>query len=349
MNAGQGVSDEISLFRVGAALVRARRRILWWTAIGGLLAGLTVIAKPKVYTSSAAFLPQGNDPARSGLASLAGQFGVNLPAGNQGLTPDFYVRLLRSRRLLGQVARDTFAIPEEGRPRAFVDLFGISGATAAERESRAVLLLLRMVSVSAAKATGLVELSVSTKWPSVSRSMIQSLIDGVNAFNQQARQEQARLEREFVEGRLRVVGGDLRAAEDQLQQFLLTNRQAGFTPVLMFERERLQRVVTMKQGLYMALAQSREESRLREVRDTPVITIVEPPLVPAIAEPRGRVTRVLLGSILGLVVGSFAVMVGAVVGERRRSRDPEVTDLFHAVDELRSEIAALVRRPRMRS
>src|SRR3954462_12711382 len=109
--------EEVSLFAVGTMLLRNRRRIIRWMIVGALAALLTVFLTPPSYVASASFIPQGADPARSSLASLAGQLGVALPQGTQTLSPDLYGRLLKSRVLLTEVARDTFVVPEMGGRR----------------------------------------------------------------------------------------------------------------------------------------------------------------------------------------------------------------------------------------
>lgn len=73
--------DAVSLFAVGTTLLQNRWRIVRWMFIGAAMAALSVISKPALYLALASFIPKGSDAAsRSGLASLAGQFGVSLPA-----------------------------------------------------------------------------------------------------------------------------------------------------------------------------------------------------------------------------------------------------------------------------
>ena len=112
------------------------------------------------------------ESGRSGIArsrpavspgSLAGQFGVSLPTGTQSLSPEFYAKLLKSRVLLGRIARDTFTVQEMGGRRVtFLDMFNIEPGTAARREEQGVMLLTRIVKTSIARGTGVVESSVMT-------------------------------------------------------------------------------------------------------------------------------------------------------------------------------------------
>ncbi len=158
---------------------------------------------------------------------------------------------------------------------------------------------------------------MASRWPSVSLAISTALVTGVNDFNQRTRQGQAAAERKFVEGRLAIAGSDLRTAEDRLEGFLRTNRQFASSPDLTFQRDRLQRDLSLKQQVFNSLTQSYEEVRIREVRDTPVITVIEPPAVPTLPQPRGRLLTVLIGLILGGFVGWIIALVSETIRLRR--------------------------------
>jgi uncharacterized protein involved in exopolysaccharide biosynthesis len=157
------------------------------------------------------------------------------------------------------------------------------------------------------------------------------------------RQGEAASERKFVDDRLSMAGSDLRAAEDRLESFLSSNRQYSSTSELAFQRDRLQRDVSFRQQLVTTLTQASEDARIREVRDTPVITIFEPPFVPSDAEPRGRVKRVLLGIIIGALVGALISLGSAMVLTRREGGDREAELFFVQLGEIKREIRTPVK------
>jgi len=338
--------EEISLLALGAILLRNRWRIVRWTLIGAGVAFLLAIGRPALYSASASFVPRGSsNGAPSGLASLAGQFGVVLPSGDLSVSPDFYARLLKSRELLRQIVLDTFVVREAGDQRiSFLELFRIVSGSAERREEQGVKLLAGIVSTSVVKTTGVVELSVATRWPSVSLAIVTSLVDEVNMFNQRTRQGQAAAERQFVEGRMTAAGADLRAAEDRMEQFLKANRQFSGSPELTFQEERLQRAVMQQQQLFTALSQSYEEARIREVRDTPVITVIETPWVPAVPQPRGRLKLLLLGITLGASIGALLAATSGTIIRRRAEGDADLEALLGTLGEMRGEILGPVRR-----
>ena len=336
--------EATSVFVIATLLLRNRWRIARWAFVGALLTLAFVWTRPALYRASASFIPQGADPGRSGLANLAGQFGVSLPSGSQGLSPDFYLRLLKSHELLGRVARDTLAVPElAGKRMAMEDLLGIDPGPGKAREEAAIDELSRRITASASKTTAVVEFSVATQWPSVSLAIATALLNGVNDFNQRTRRDQAAAERKFVEGRLVVAATELRVAEDRLQQFLQGNRQSS-SPDLQFIRDRLQRDVTLRQQVFTALTQAYDEVRMREVRDTPVITIIDQVTVPFKAEPRGRGIRTLLGLAVGAFVGGLLVFLKDMMAKQRANGDPAADEFLNTVGEVRRGMLRRVRR-----
>jgi hypothetical protein len=332
-------NDGMSLVAFGTTLLRSRRHIALWTLLGGAVAATTLFFKAAQYRASASFIPEETDASRSGLANLAGQFAISLPTGGQTVSPDFYSALLKSRVIFSRIANDTFVVPELGNRRvAFGDLFDLRTGSAPRREDESLKRLDDIVTTSVVKTTGIVRLAVLTKWPSVSYAIAKSLIDGVDLFNRRTRQGKAAVERAFIEGRLAAATVDLRGAEDRLERFLIGNRQFAASPDLTFQSERLQREVSVRQQVVNTLTQSYEEVRIREVRDTPLITVLEPPTVPVVPEPRGRLIRLLFGLATGGVMGSILAITSASVARRNAAGDPEVKDLMSTLHEVRAEI-----------
>jgi uncharacterized protein involved in exopolysaccharide biosynthesis len=154
----------------------------------------------------------------------------------------------------------------------------------------------------------MVTVGVRTKSPYVSLAIARRLLEGLNNFNLITRQSQAREERRFTELRLSEARAALRTAEDNLQRFLQTNRTFSAAAALRLQQDRLQREVDLQQQVVASLAQQYEANRIREVRDTPVITVIEPPVLAVVPDPRLRVLIVLLGAIGGFGLGVLAVL-----------------------------------------
>ena len=90
------------------------------------------------------------------------------------------------------------------------------------------------------------------------------------------------------------VRRDLQEAENRLAGFLKVNRDYQNAPDLRFQYDRLNREVSIQQQLFVSLAQSFEQAKIDEVRDTPVISVVEAPEVPARPDSRFLAIKVCL-------------------------------------------------------
>ena len=192
---------EISLFALATVLIRWRRTIVVLAVLGGALGLTRALTSPRVYVSSATFIPQRSEGSISGLALAASQLGIRVPTPGDVWGPPLYVELLRSQAILEPIALDTVAVEEEGGRRvALMDLLRIQGPGPERRADRAVRVLRRLVTANEVRALGAVKVSVTTRWPSVSLTLAERLLRAVNQFNLETRKSQAAAERQFVEG-----------------------------------------------------------------------------------------------------------------------------------------------------
>lgn len=337
--------DKISVFAIASVIVRWRWQIIAMAVLGFALGLTNGLLKPRLYMSSATFIPQAAQGSASGLALAASQFGFNIPSSGGGWGPPMYVELIRSPALLEPIALDTFVVAEEeGRRVALMDLLKIKAPTRERAVTVAVGALNGMIAANEEKKLGGVTVSVKTKWPSVSLALANRLVQRVNQFNLETRKSQAAAERQFVEAQAVESERALRDAEDRLQAFLQANREIGGSPGLAFERDRLQREVARRNQLYTSWLQSREEARIREIRDTPVITVVESPRLAFMGEPRKSALKAILGGIAGAIFGVlFAFVADALAGARRGKRE-DAREFFQLIENATPKV--LKRKPR---
>ena len=316
----------VSLFWLLAVLLRERKTVLAFTAAGVVISLAVALLRQKTYTTAFSFVPQtAQEPSRAGLASLAGQFGISLGIGSVGglsESPQFYADLLFTRDVLSPIATDSFTVDGgAGKRVALARFLDAAGSEAPVVLENTVRLLRRDVIAAtvAARTTGMVTVRVRTESPHISLQIAERLLEGLNHFNLVTRQSQAHEERIFTEGRLEAARSSLRAAEDALQRFLQANREFAGSPALTFERDRLQRDVLLQQQVTTSLAQQYEENRIREVRDTPVITIIEHPTLAARPDPRLRALILLLGTFAAFSIAVMTVLVRDTLARERRS------------------------------
>lgn len=305
--------DRLSLLDLVRVLLNQRYTVLFSTlGFAALAVLLLIIAYSPTYTSEASFTPEKARQRSEGtLQAVAGRFGVDVSSDGSFRSPEFYVEFIDSREILSPLLTDTFTIRQlQGGDTTEVsgtilEILEVEGANEAARREQGLSWLRGAINAESWRGPDVVRISVTTRWSDLSKSIASRLLEQINTFNLETRRSQASAERKFIEERLTHVQKELRAAEERLKRFLEQNRQFQNSPDLMFEHERLQRQVTMQQQVYTSLRQSFEEARISEVRNTPMITVLEPAEEPVRRDPRGLKRRGVLGLVFGFVVGVF--------------------------------------------
>jgi uncharacterized protein involved in exopolysaccharide biosynthesis len=324
----------LGLWPMLGVLVRGWRRLLLAGLLVGGVIGTYAVTRRRTWSAEASLVPQesGGDLAR--LGGLAAQFGVPLPGGSgAAASPDFYSALLRSRALLRDVVRTTYEYRDAAgvaQKGDLVTLLLIKGDTPAMREERAIDRLIDLSATGVSAKTSLVQLTVQAPAPELARLIAERMLQLLNRFNQERRQTRAGAERRFIEGRLADVRAELRTREESLRAFEQGNRVYD-APALGLARERLQTEVQTRRTLVMSLTESYERARMDEVRDTPVVTVVEPPHTPARPDSRRVLLKAIAGGLLGVLLAGIWMVTGAIMRRRRESGDPSFLEFRDAV------------------
>jgi uncharacterized protein involved in exopolysaccharide biosynthesis len=180
--------------------------------------------------------------------------------------------------------------------------------------------------------TGVISVGVVADDPQLAQQIAQQMLEELNRFNLSTRRSQATAERQFTERRLADEAETLRAAENALESFVESNRDLR-APRVALEQERLTRAVTLRRQLYTTLAANLEQAKLDEVRDTPVLTVIEAPVAPARPDKRGVGYKVLGGMVGGALLGLFIVFANVFFSRARERSGPT----FEEFNRLRSD------------
>lgn len=296
---------QLSLSTIISVLRQNLRTIAVLAIAGPILAAVIVLFTARTWTSSAAFLPESRRSG-GGLGSIAMQYGINLSgmSGEGGQSLQFYTELVKSREILQSIVIDSMPATEAGGGKvAVADFLEAKGGSQAERLEDAIGKIRVMIQPSANPATGIVRIRITTKSPTASQILAQRTLDLLNEFNLERRQSQGATERRFAERRLGEMTDSLRAAEQRLNEFEQQNAQYESSPHLRMEQRRLISNLASKQTLHTALAQSYEQARMEEIRDTPVITALERPTVPVRPDSRRGLQKMILAFVIAVAIG----------------------------------------------
>lgn len=327
--------EQISILAIAGLLLRHLRVLVMvpFTTVVVAVAITIVVGRKQVAES--AFIPQTGDAAGSRLSGLAAQFGFTLPTAGRGESAPFFARVLTSRELLAEAIMSEYRFEHTRFGRTdtmagnLIDLYGITGATTDEQLKSATKRLAKDIRASVNLETNIVTLATRTPWPALSIQLNNRLLELLNNFNLERRQTVAAAERTFVESRLREARQDLLAAEAELEAFLEGNRSFQ-TPHLTFERSRLQRNVDLRHQVFTALAQAYEQARIEEVRNTPIIMVLERP--ERSTSPAPRLLLILLVSgVLGTLVALTIITGKEYLAWRKKVAPDEFREFQRSV------------------
>jgi uncharacterized protein involved in exopolysaccharide biosynthesis len=269
-----------------------------------------------------------------GLAGLAGQLGLGSGTSNS-VSPEFFVRLVYSEEVLRPTLLTEFRTDSVSTPRPLLALLKVPGRTREAQLQTGVQILRARTEATTDKATGIVTLKVTMHSPRLAADVANHLVQLINKFNLESRQSQSREQRRFSGERLAVAEQELRAAEQAQLAFLQRNRQYMDSPLLTFEYSRLNRQVQLRQEVYQTLTKAHEEARIAEVRDTPVLTVIDSALAPVRPSGPHRTLGTLVALIFGGALGVILAYIAAARARARRSPTPDYLAFREAWEEAR--------------
>ena len=321
--------------KVAVALLRERGLIIAITALATVIAVVVAVLRAPSYTSTAQFFPEGQRPPTGTAGAIATQLGMNLPNVDALNSAQIYPDIIGTPAFLQRVAQAKYLPGGATDSVTLVELYGGSAQSPGLRQAEAVARLSRLISVSPAVRSGIVTLTARAGDPQLAYQIAERVLYEVRQFNLVRRQSRARAERLFVERRLDEMRAELRETEDRIQVFLQQNRDFSRAPELALAYSRLERQATLQRALYTSLAQSYEQAKIEEVRDTPVFTVLSPPELPLWADARGRVRLVLTGILAGLLLGA---LIAYVRHRRLMAGAPETEELRATIREIGADI-----------
>jgi len=333
----------MTMLQFANVILRSRVAIVVTALLIAVLTAMLVLLRPRTYSSATSFLPQGGKQT-SPLSGLAAQFGVEVSGNSIGSSPQFYAELAGSRHLLTRVADESFVF--RGRSAPLADILETKNPNPVVQRELTVRALQAAVSTAVDLQTSIVSVRVKAPAAQVARDLASSVLAAISRYNLETRQSQARAERVFTEKQLGDAAIALRSAEDDLESFLKSNRTFG-SPSLIAQKDRLSTKVALRNQIYGQLAAAYEQSKLEEVRDTPVLTVLDPPEAPIEPDPRGLVTKTLLSFIIGLLIAAvLAVLINRLRTHGASESDAEefVALKQAALADLRHPVRALSRR-----
>jgi len=326
--------EEFSIVELRRGVARRWRWLVSIPLMACAVGAASAALWPKTWTATTSFVPEStlgsNNTsilgALGGIGSLLGEAGgaSALAKLKDGPSTDFFADVLTSTELLSATLRTSFPDPENtATKRPLLDLIDVTGATPERRFGNALRKLEKRVLVVVTRKSNIVNLNVTLRDPTLSAAVANHMFALLNQFNLERRQRSSTEQRRFAEERLVTAQRELDSTDRVKQAFLDSNRNYYESPRLLAVYDQLDRSVRVKEGILVGLTKTFEESRVAEVRDTPLLTVVD------IATPPDRPLQrpVLWGGLamgFGVVLGLVAVVLSSLTDRRTVSTTPRL-------------------------
>jgi uncharacterized protein involved in exopolysaccharide biosynthesis len=297
----------VAIRDLGGQALKHWRQLVLFTLVGGTAGGVTAVLLPSYYESGAAFQAEANPPSQMGgaLAGLAAQFG-NIQIGPQN-TAQFFGDLLRTDAVLGRVVQAN--MPWRGSWVPLTTVYDLADKPDGLREFTAAKKLRSAMNVDVNVRTGVVRFAIEARAPELAEAIAETVLVTLNTANIELRRIRAAAERQFTNDRAEHARQELDSAERALTGFYQRNRLVAGSPSLQMVEAKLKRTVDMAQQVYTQLRLQEEQAAVQEVRNTPTISVFDPPLVPVRRSWPKRRTAVLAGCVIGLALGFARILV----------------------------------------
>jgi uncharacterized protein involved in exopolysaccharide biosynthesis len=300
--------DELDLFGLLEILMRRRRTLLLFL-VGAVILSCTyaLTTRPR-WTSTASLLPTSQTGGLRNLVGLAATAGLDIP--NQSIpddSPILYPEILRSRTIGAEILWSTIRCSDGGTQRESSVLEYLAQANLDD----ALAALNNRMAVTINNRTGTVTLKVETWHPEVSRQIASMCLQQLQSFSVDTRKQRSMEVLSFIEQRLADQKHRLDVAEEKRMVWRSANStwyQSRDAEVLKRQAE-LDRDVTIHQATYITLAEQYEIAQIESQKDLHTITVMDHPNLPRKRSHPKRKLIVVISSVLGLLVGVFAVFV----------------------------------------
>ncbi len=326
--------EQLSLIRLINLLLKRRRVIFLTTALAFVTTVVATLFTARSYSSSVSFVPQERAQSIADLTGFLPPQGFLLPR-MSSQSSAFYADLLSSDELMRAAVVTNYEVRDESDgtidtqlvASSLIEHFEIEMDDPEASTERAVERLRDKTTVHNDRETGVVRYSVTTRSPNLSRQIAERLFDLVSEFDLDRRQSQASAEGQFIAARMDSARTELRSSENRLENFLARNRNFTNSPALVFQRDRLQRDVSFNQQILGSLAEAFERARIEEVRNTPVLTVVDHARARRLPDSRRLPLKAVIAILAGITIGIGATLWLEFMA-RSRVVEPDAYDEF---------------------
>jgi uncharacterized protein involved in exopolysaccharide biosynthesis len=259
------------------------------------------------------FLPElYKSPSLGGsLSDLAGLAGLDAGSKSGSVSTTIYPTILGSETVMTQVIYTKYKSEKHKDSLNLVEYFDMDGKTEREKLIDLMERLTKEKHIISLLDSKTKNLTVTVEMPeaSLSAQVATALKLSLDDYLKTKRKSSAGSQREFIAARQNEVRDSLRLAEEALKTFREQNRIVSSSPELLLQQGRLQRGVELFQAVFIELQKQYELARIEEIKDTPVVNLLDDPQPPVRKSRPSRLLIVVVGTLLSAIGTSIAVLL----------------------------------------
>jgi len=272
------------------------------------------IQAPLYVSSATVLLPSSGSVNLGGLAGLASQFGVNVPAGSQAdlSSPSLFPELLRSRTFAEKILDKKFYNKKFGKELSLLAILTHGNDPPEFGHDTLVTYALGalggMLKFDQDASGSFSVIKATANEPIFAKELAEVALTELENLNRFFKTQTVNEKTSFISNRIASVENDLKTSEIRLKEFNERNRQIS-SPALQLEQDRLTRDLEIQKGIYLTLKQQYELVKIEEVQETSIVQVLDKPQMPLGPNNKNLKLSVLLAGMFGIVLG---IMIGFV-------------------------------------
>tara|TARA_Y100000768_G_scaffold521_1_gene406 strand:+ start:44738 stop:45907 length:1170 start_codon:yes stop_codon:yes gene_type:complete len=271
----------------------------------------------KYYNADISLYPAKNDYSQGigQFQSLAANFGIKTANNDQ----KFNIPDVVNSRLIANKAINEEWETKNGEPVTLLELWSInntrsfflfnkSNIDTSVIIENAIKKFEEHIEVTEDKITGLIKISTTFQDPYIAANVANFIGDQVESYIQKENSAQSTKEKIFIFDRLTIVKKELEDSELELKAFKERNRGYEDSPELFMKFSQFFREVEAKKEVYLTLQQQLELARIEEVKQSPILHVLDYAVPPTKKSYPKRTTFLIVSLFLGFIVSSIQVI-----------------------------------------
>ena len=321
----QPASDDTSysLLNVIPRVWRRRKVIALSTGLITIVSMVIVLVLPPQYAVETSILPELEKNKLLGLAGMSDLAAVTGVAIGETPVSKLYPMIISSARILREVIYTKYQTQASRDSVTLARYWFDDDQPESERFESALKRLRGRMDVVFDNRLGTLTLRLSMEEPKLAADVANQITEQLDRYTRTKRKTSVTLQREFIEQRLVDVAAALKEAEDSLKVFKEKNRRIVDSPELLMIQGRKEREVQINSAVFVELKKQVEIAKIEEIKNIPVINVLDAARVPTKRSFPQRTVTVLVTFFLSFLFA--AALAGFEPAIRRTYADFSVS------------------------